>query len=173
MDLDPPQDPNPELDPDPDLDSDPAKIRIHVIPIPALLDMIPDPDPDPVKNGIVTPLTQTKSSILRAWLKRAGHPEGGVDLHPAEVRHLRDDAAGQSGITMGNYNTPSTQRYRGKLYRPEGCITSIIPSRGSPSLKSTDIPQVEDYEEDMSDCNQCQNPEKQTRGESKPQKQEL
>ena len=56
MDLDPLEDPHLELDPDPELDSDPAWIRIHMIPIPALLDTIPDSDSDPAKNGIVTPL---------------------------------------------------------------------------------------------------------------------
>ena len=51
MDLDPLEDPDPELD------LDPAMILIHTIPIPALLDAIPDPDSDPAKNRIVTPLT--------------------------------------------------------------------------------------------------------------------
>ena len=50
MDLDPLEDP----DPDPELNSDPRWIRIHMIPIPALLGAIPDPDPE--KNGIITPL---------------------------------------------------------------------------------------------------------------------
>ena len=36
-------------DPDPELDSDPRWIRIHMIPIQALLGAIPDPDPDPAK----------------------------------------------------------------------------------------------------------------------------
>ena len=53
MDLDPLEDPDPELD------LDPAMILIHTIPIPALLDAIPDPDSDPAKNGIVTPLANT------------------------------------------------------------------------------------------------------------------
>ena len=52
-------DPDPEMDLDPVVDSDPAWIRIHVIPIPALLDAIPAPDLDPQKSGIVTPLTRT------------------------------------------------------------------------------------------------------------------
>ena len=38
------------------MDPIPARIRIRVIPIPALLDVIPAPDPDPLKSGIVTPL---------------------------------------------------------------------------------------------------------------------
>ena len=57
MDLDPLEDPVLDLDPNPELDLDTACIRIHMIPIPALLDTIPDPDSDPAKNGIVTPLT--------------------------------------------------------------------------------------------------------------------
>ena len=52
-------DPDPEMDPDPVVDSDPAWIRIHVIPIPALLNVIPAPDLDPQKSGIVTPLQFT------------------------------------------------------------------------------------------------------------------
>ena len=44
------------MDPDLGVDPDPRWIRIQAIPIPDLLDAIPDPDPDPAKNGIVTPL---------------------------------------------------------------------------------------------------------------------
>jgi len=44
------------MDPDLGVDPDPRWIRIQAIPIPALLDAIPDPDPDPAKNGILTPL---------------------------------------------------------------------------------------------------------------------
>ena len=54
-------DPDPEMDPDLHVDPDPRWIRIHVIPILALVDVIPDPDPDPAKNGIVTPLEATSS----------------------------------------------------------------------------------------------------------------
>ena len=42
------------MDPDLGVDPDSRWIRIHVILIPALLDVIPDPDPDPAKNGIGT-----------------------------------------------------------------------------------------------------------------------
>ena len=58
-------DPDPEMDSDLDVDSDPS--WIHVIPIPALLDVIPDPDP--AKNGIVTPLLNTslKYSFISAY----------------------------------------------------------------------------------------------------------
>ena len=48
------------MDPDLGVDPDPRWIRIHVIPIPAPLDVIPDTDPDPAKNGIVTPLIATQ-----------------------------------------------------------------------------------------------------------------
>ena len=58
MDLDPLEDPELELD------SDPAWIRIHMIPIPALLDMISDPDSDPAKNGVVTPLVELVSELM-------------------------------------------------------------------------------------------------------------
>ena len=44
------------MDPDLGVDPDPPWIRIHMIPIPALLDVIPAPDPDPQKSGVVTPL---------------------------------------------------------------------------------------------------------------------
>ena len=53
-------DPDPEIDPDPVVDSDPAWIRIHAIPIPALLNAIPAPDLDPQKSGIVTPLVHNE-----------------------------------------------------------------------------------------------------------------
>ena len=49
------------MDPDLGVDPDPRWIRIQAIPIPDLLDAIPDPDPDPAKNGIVTPLYCTYS----------------------------------------------------------------------------------------------------------------
>ena len=49
-------DPDPEMDPDPVVDSDPARIWIHAIPIPALLNAITAPDLDSQKSGIVTPL---------------------------------------------------------------------------------------------------------------------
>ena len=58
MDLDPLEDPELELD------SDPAWIRIHMIPIPALLDMISDPDSYPAKNGVVTPLVELVSELM-------------------------------------------------------------------------------------------------------------
>ena len=48
--------PDSEMDSDPGMDSDPAWIRIHAIPIPALLNVIPAPDLDPQKSGIITPL---------------------------------------------------------------------------------------------------------------------
>ena len=47
------------MDPDLGVDPDPPWIRIHMIPIPALLDVIPAPDPDPQKSGVVTPLIPT------------------------------------------------------------------------------------------------------------------
>ena len=64
------------MDPDLHVDPDPRWIRIHVIPILALVDVIPDPDPDPAKNGIVTPLIinhqhsakPTQKAIQRARL---------------------------------------------------------------------------------------------------------
>ena len=46
------------------MDPIPARIRIRVIPIPALLDVIPAPDPDPLKSGIVTPLATTVYSLM-------------------------------------------------------------------------------------------------------------
>ena len=49
-------DPDSEMDSDSGMDSDPAWIRIHAIPIPALLDAIPAPDLDPQKSRIITPL---------------------------------------------------------------------------------------------------------------------
>ena len=44
------------MDPDLGVDPDPPWIRIHMIPILALLNVIPAPDPDPQKSGVVTPL---------------------------------------------------------------------------------------------------------------------
>ena len=49
-------DPYPDMDLDPIVDLDPTWIRIHAIPIPALLGAIPAPDLDPQKSGIITPL---------------------------------------------------------------------------------------------------------------------
>ena len=42
-------DPDPEMDLDPGVDLDPTWIRIHAIPIPALLGAIPAPELDPQK----------------------------------------------------------------------------------------------------------------------------
>ena len=62
------------------MDPIPAWIRIRVIPIPALLDVIPAPDPDPQKSGIVTPLVHTakaaklsRDKVWREW-RRHAHP---------------------------------------------------------------------------------------------------
>ena len=55
------------------MDPIPARIRIRVIPIPALLDVIPAPDPDPLKSGIVTPLwwTHGVDAAILALLQEA------------------------------------------------------------------------------------------------------
>ena len=50
------------MDLDLGVDPDPMWIQIHVIPIPALFNVILDPDPDPAKNGIVTPLEEMDGS---------------------------------------------------------------------------------------------------------------
>ena len=47
------------------MDPIPARIRIRVIPIPALLDVIPAPDPDPQKSGIVTPLASSNYHVAK------------------------------------------------------------------------------------------------------------
>ena len=61
-------DPDPEMDPDPVVDSDPAWIRIHAIPIPALLNAILAPDLDPQKSGIITPLNKTPLNNLNSQI---------------------------------------------------------------------------------------------------------
>ena len=58
-------DPDPEMDPDLGVVPDPRWIPIHVIPILAPLDVIPDPDP--AKNGIVTPLIWASPRALPFW----------------------------------------------------------------------------------------------------------
>ena len=55
------------------MDPIPARIRIRVIPIPALLDVIPAPDPDPQKSGIVTPLDHAVQRGLVMSEGRCGH----------------------------------------------------------------------------------------------------
>ena len=56
------------MDPDLGVDPDPPWIRIHMIPIPALLDVIPAPDPDPQKSGVVTPLEDIIGLMMVALL---------------------------------------------------------------------------------------------------------
>ena len=60
------------MDPDLGVDPDPPWIRIHMIPIPALLDVIPAPDPDPQKSGVVTPLEDifgilSRNELTTVW----------------------------------------------------------------------------------------------------------
>ena len=55
------------MDPDLGVVPDPRWIPIHVIPILAPLDVIPDPDQDPAKNGIVTPLIWASPRALPFW----------------------------------------------------------------------------------------------------------
>ena len=63
--------PDSEMDSDPGVDSDPTWIRIHAIPILALLDVIPVPDLDPQKSGIITPLVpRCLFRSLQKWRAR-------------------------------------------------------------------------------------------------------
>ena len=59
-------------------------IRIHAIPIPALLDAIPAPDLDPQKSGIVTPLDATVLYAGNVDSTREMKKEGGLSEEKEE-----------------------------------------------------------------------------------------
>ena len=93
------------------MDPIPAWIRIRVIPIPALLDVIPAPDPDPQKSGIVTPLVWSIFHINNISIRNVAWPEHfrdiEISLKARHIHELSDSSRAAFLPVQGHHMSPS------------------------------------------------------------------